>query len=231
MANNYQFLDAYGSVLTASSSVVAGAHQPLVQIASVLSPFPIIQTGVVITSISGAITVGSLLGVVNANVGSIIGTYAEDSVSASGDNGLFTLSIRNDSISSFVSANGDYAPNAVDSSGRRLTKPFAPTQSEVRGLGSVVGVASVFLVAAAGAGLKNYITDVTVINTGATASRVDFTDGDGSILGRTIAPAGGGSNIIGMQIPMVTSVNQPFNLSAATASSVISAYAYGYKAP
>lgn len=102
--------------------------------------------------------------------------------------------------------------------------------SIVRGVGSVNGVASVALIAAAGAGIRNYITDVTVINTGATTSRVDFTDGDGSVLGRTIAPTGGGSNIIGLRVPMRTSPNQPFNLSAATASSTISAFAYGYKA-
>ncbi len=162
---------------------------------------------------------------------SVIGAYAEDVGHTTGDVGLFTLGIRNDNTASTMSANLDYGGISLDSIGRVMGKPFAAEESAVRGQGSVNGVASVQLIAAPGAGLRNYITDVTFVNTGAAASKVDITDGDGSVLGTTIAPAGGGSNLIGLQTPMKPSVNQPVNLSARTASSVITAFAYGYKSP
>lgn len=217
MADNYQFLDAYGSVLTAAAKDVGGAYQPLVQVAgSVIA----IQSGVYITSVSGALTISSMLG-----------TYVEDTAHADGAPGLFTLRVRNDNVASFASANLDYAPSAVDSAGRTLVKPFSSDQAAVRGTGSVNGAASVAVLAAAGTGLKNYVTDVFVANTGAAATLVSFTDGDGSVLGKTIAPAGSGSNLQGLQIPLVTSANQPFNIVAATATSVLHATALGYKAP
>ena len=137
---SYTFIDGYGSVLTAASSVIAGAHQPIVQIG------------------------------------------------------------------------------------------YTPELLNVRGTGSVNGVASVALIAAAGAGLKNYITDVFVANTGSVATLVTFTDGDASVLGKTIAPALGGSNLPGLKTPMVTSANQPFNMVSATAASVLHGTALGYKA-
>lgn len=69
MPNNYQFLDAYSSVQTAASSVVSGAHQPLVQIASVLSPIPTTFSGS--PSISGAVTI---VGTPTVNIGTIPGS-------------------------------------------------------------------------------------------------------------------------------------------------------------
>lgn len=199
--SNYQFLDAYGSVQTAASNVVSGANQPIVQISSVI---------------------GGL---------SIVGTYAEDAGHTSGNPGLFTLGVRNDTVSSITSADLDYSPVTVDSSGRTLNKPFAPEAAVLRGTGSVNGVASIQLLAAGGAGLKTYLTDVSIANTGSVATLVTFTDGDASVIGRTIAPALGGSNLVGLAVPMVTGrANSPINMVAATATSVLYGAAYGFKA-
>lgn len=188
--------------------------------ASVIGTVPVIQSGTVISSISGTVTVAS-----------IVGTYAEDAAHTSTNPGLMTLGVRNDAVASIAGADLDYLPQGFDSAGRAITKPFAPDESRIFATASAVSAVSVLGVAAAGAGLRNYITDVMIANTGSVATLVTFTDGDASILGKTIAPAGGGSNIISMATPMRTSVNQPFNVVPGTASSVLHATIAGYKAP
>ena len=161
---------------------------------------------------------------------SIVGTYAEDSIHATGDKGIFVLGVRNDTTSSFVSANLDYAPLATDSAGRALFKPFAADENRLDTVSSVTST-SVTALFSSVTGLRNYVTDIMVANTGSVATLVTFKDGSTSILGYTIAPAGGGSNINGMAIPMRTAPAQDFVYQAATASSVLYVTAKGYKAP
>lgn len=104
--------------------------------------------------------------------------------------------------------------------------------SVVSGHGSVNGVASVQVLAAPGSGLYTYVTDFLVSNTGAATTLVTFTDGDGSVMGKTIAPAGGGSNAVSMATPMRTlQTNKVVNVVAATATSVLHAWVGGYRAP
>lgn len=207
---SYQFLDAYGSVLTADSSFVSGVIQrPIVNIGSTVG-----------VSLSGNVVVSSA---------SIVGGYAEDSAHTSGDVGLFTLGVRNDAISSLASANLEYVGLSLDSSGRTLIKPFAPNEALVQGVSSTVNINPSSLIAGAGAGLRNYLTDILVSNTGSVATSVSFRDGDGSVIGRTIAPANSGSNIH-LSFPMRTGgFNQPIEFTAQTAVSILSVSAYGYK--
>src|SRR5690606_2697696 len=104
--------------------------------------------------------------------------------------------------------------------------------SIVSGHGSVNGVASVQVLAAPGSGLYNYVTDFMVSNTGSSTTLVTFTDGDGSIMGKTIAPAGGGSNGTAIASPMKTlQSDKVVNIAAATATSVLHVWVGGYKAP
>lgn len=163
---------------------------------------------------------------------SIAGTYAEDSAHTAGDRGIFTLGVRNDAVASFTSANLDYGPVGTDSAGRTLTKPFAPEESRVYGVASTVNTNPSSLLAAAGAGLRNYITDLWIANTGSVATLVSFRDVDASIIGKTIAPAGGGSNIIHLGTPMRThALNSQVEFTAATAASILHVTAFGFKAP
>lgn len=163
---------------------------------------------------------------------SIVGTYAEDAGHTTADKGVFILGVRNDTVASFTSANLDYGPHATDSAGRILTKPFSAEQSRIEGYASVVSTSVTTLVAAAGAGLKNYITDIILANTGATTTLVTFLSGGGtSVLGYGIAPAGGGSNMIGFATPMRTLANETFDFQATSASSILFAKVSGFKAP
>lgn len=232
--NNYTFLDASASVQTAASSVVSGAQQPLVQISSMLFPLSVsIGNNPSVATLQGTnpwvvITPGSVIAV--SQNPSIVGTYLEDAPSADGDRGIFVLGIRNDTVSSLVSADKDYGGMTTDSAGRTLTKPYAPNEAFIFGVASTLNTNPSSLLAGAGAGLRNYITDIMVSNSGSVATLVSFRDGDASIIGRTIAPATGGSNHK-FNMPMRTGgFNQPIEYTAGTATSVLNVVAYGYKA-
>lgn len=63
---------------------------------------------------------------IDTNVGSIDSTLtalskAEDAVHSSGDQGIMSLAVRNDTLASLVSADGDYAPLQVDANGALYT--------------------------------------------------------------------------------------------------------------
>lgn len=177
-----------------------------------------------------AVPVGSVITVFQNP--SIVGTYAEDTGFTNADNGLFVLGVRNDTVASISGTNLDYTPYATDSAGRILNKPYAAEEARVEGYHSVVTTSVTTLVAAAGAGLRNYITDVWFANTGASTTLVTLrSQGGTSILGYTIVPAGGGSNLPGLQTPIRTGVNETFDFQATTATSVLFATVKGFKAP
>ena len=162
---------------------------------------------------------------------SIAGTYAEDAAHASGERGIFVLGVRNDTVASFVSANGDYGPIGTDSQGRVLVKA-APEEARIQSVIATNNTTATSLLAAGGAGLRTYVTDAFVTNTGGTATLVSFLDGDNSVIGRTIAPATGGSNLVNIATPMRTGgFNQIVQITVATAVSTIGVTALGYKAP
>ena len=163
---------------------------------------------------------------------SIVGTYSEDATHTTADKGLFVLGVRNDTVSSFAGSNLEYTAIGVDSAGRTLVKPFAAEESRIEGYNSVVSTSVTTLVAAAGAGLRNYITDLWVANTGATTTLVTFRSGGGtSVLGYTIAPTAGGSNLIGLQTPIRTQANETFDFQATSSSSILFVTVKGYKGP
>lgn len=73
---------------------------------------------------------------------------------------------------------------------------YAPLTSRIQGTADlrVVQGASVAVIGAAGSGIRNYINYVQVANYGSASVLVTIADNTTSILGYTIAPAGGGSN-------------------------------------
>lgn len=215
-----------GSIITKSqdSSIIA------VPTGSVITT----QIGSVITvwkdSSILSVPVGSVIVVFQAP--SIVGTYVEDAASASGDRGILAFGIRNDAVASLVSADLDYGAWSQDSAGRHLTKPFAAEQARVEGYNSVVSTSVTTLVAAAGAGLKNYITDIVIANTGAATTLVTFRSGGGtSVLGYAIAPTAGGSNMLNWAMPLKTLANETFDFQATTSTSILFVTVKGFKAP
>ena len=284
MANNYAFLDAHGSILTASAiDVGAGVLQPIVQITSVLAiisgsssvsgtagasiigqlPAGTAVLGSVATlqgtnpwrilgSVSGTVDIGISSGSVVAHQGTdpwrISSVYGNISGSVlSQQMGTVISSVvnsipssllagtyghRNDAIASFLGGNLSWNPTATDSAGRTLMRPFAPEEARIEGYVTTTNTSITTLVAAAGAGLRNYITDIWIANTGAAATLVTFSSGGGaSVLGYTIAPAGSGSNLQGLVTPIRTGANETFGIQAATATSILYATVKGFKGP
>jgi hypothetical protein len=175
--------------------------------------------------------VGSIA--VQWQVPSIVGTYAEDAAHTTADKGLFILGVRNDTVASFVSADGEYAPFTVDSAGRMVIKPFADNGSTFNFTTSVVS-GSVTLIKASAIGKRSYITDFWIANTNtvtSVAALVTFQDGSTSIVGRTIAPAGGGSNAPGIAIPLKTNPSQDLAFTVSPAPSILYVTVNGYQAP
>lgn len=156
---------------------------------------------------------------------------AEDAAHTSGDVGVMSLGVRNDAMSTLTSADGDYSPISVTSTGRLLVTP-APSSAMVRGNASVAGTGDTSLVAASGSGgLKTYITNLSFANTGSSNTLITVKDGSGgSTLFYTIAPAGGGSNIE-LDIPIVTTANTALYFACGTSSTTVYASATGYLAP
>ena len=126
---------------------------------------------------------------------SIVGTYVEDAAHTTGDRGLFHLGVRNDTLSSVTSADGDYSPTVQGPAGETIVAdaPFTKWVSGIADLRVVQG-ASVVAITAPGASIFTYIREVQVANFGPSSVLVKIGGGLGSTLGWTIAPAGGGSN-------------------------------------
>ena len=104
---------------------------------------------------------------------------AEDAVHASGDVGVEILGVRVPATpASQTSANGDYGALAINTEGKLVVSVGAADE-----LGwqanpvTLTTTTSTALKAAAGAGIRNYISDITIANTSATGVRVDILDG------------------------------------------------------
>ncbi len=172
-----------GSVLLGSSNASIISY---LQSSSIIA----INAGSVI-----AVPTGSTIAILQAP--SIVGTYAEDAAHATADKGIFVLQVRNDLMSSVTSADGDYSPIAGGPIGETITAN-SPITKWVQGTADLRGAAtlgaSAIAIATGGSSVFTYITGVQVANMGSASVLVTFASG-GSILGYTIAPAGGGSNI------------------------------------
>lgn len=157
---------------------------------------------------------------------------AEDAGHTSGDVGVMALAVRNDALAGLAGTTLDYSPIAVDIGGRVMADK-SPAAAMVRGLNSVAGTGDTAVTGtiSGDAGLKTYITSAQVANTGSTTTLITFKDGNaGSALAYTIAPAGGGSNIV-FETPLVTTANTALYFACASSSTTVYCSAQGYKAP
>lgn len=187
----YLFLDANASILTAASSINGGVNFPQVYVVgsvttvttgSILS----FQAGTQISSISGTVTVAS-----------IVSTYAEDAAAASGDAGLQTLGVRNDTLSSVTSADRDYTAASYGPVGEAITAN-APLTKWVQGSTSVMYGGSVTAIAAQGSSIFTYITSAQIVNASANNAYVTFFGATSSVIAYVPAPANSGA------IPLMT---------------------------
>lgn len=233
------YVNVIGSVLTVGSITALQGTNPWI----VNMPSPsvlVIQPGgsVMNVNVSGSVaavinnsSVLALQGTLPWVIQSIVGTYSEDAAHATTDKGIFTLMVRNDTLSSITSSDVDYSPHVVDAVGRTIIKPFAGENATIISYTGSVVSASVTLIQPSVIGSRSYITDFWVTNTGSVAQLVTFQGGDTSVVGYTIAPAGGGSNSPGIAIPLKTTLSQDLAFKTTGTSSVIYMTIKGYQAP
>ena len=137
---------------------------------------------------------------------------------------------RNDNVASYLGGNLSWNQIATDSAGRTLVKPFAAEEARIEGYVTLTSTSLTTLVAAT-TGLRNYITDAWFANTGSVSTLITFSDSAASVLGYTIAPAGGGSNLPGLAMPIRTGAGATFNIQAGSPTSTLYATVKGFKAP
>lgn len=188
------------------------------------SVITVLQTSSIIAINAGsvvAIPSGSVITVLQSP--SIVGTYAEDSASSSGDKGIFSLNVRNDTLSSVTSNDGDYGAMSLGPAGEGIfanapfTKWVLGTASAIGGL-PLTGVL-VPIIPAQGASIFTYITGVQVANPSPNNVWITFKGANDSVVGFTVAPANGGSNIY-YQNGLKTNANGAFSASISGTSSV-----------
>ena len=185
-------------------------------------------SGSILATISGTPNVNTAGSVLSQQLGTRT-TSVVGSIPSSLLTGVYAH--RNDAIASFLGGNLTWNPVATDSAGRIIIKPFTSDDGTlIEYQGSVVST-SVTLIRASAIGLRNYVTDFFMANTGATTTLVTFQDGSTSILGRTIAPTASGSNAPHLAVPMKSARSQDLAFAAGSNTSVLYVTVRGYQAP
>lgn len=114
--------------------------------------------------------------------------------------------------------NGQAVDCVADLVGRQIYMPFANKENFVTGSVTVTTATNTSVIAAAGAGVKIYLTGFSCANTGSTASLVTFTSGSGgTAMWNSMNPAGSGTNV-SIVPPVATATNTALFLTTASAS-------------
>lgn len=158
-------------------------------------------------SVSGTVTITS-----------IVSTYSEDAAHVTGDSGLFVLGVRNDTLSSITSATGDYSPFVVGPVGEMIVAN-SPINKWVQGTASTFTGVIQPIIAAQGASVFTNITGLQVANASPNNVYLTLYGATGIVVGYTVAPGGGGSNIVYTN-PLKTSENAAFSASVSGVASV-----------
>lgn len=156
-----------------------------------------------------------------------IGGLAANGATAAGNPVLGGCRAQNAELTAVT--NGQAVDCVADLVGRQIYMPFANKENFATGIVSgVTGTGNNTLLAAAGAGVKIYMTGFSCTNTGATNSLVTFQSGAaGTAIWITINPAGSGSN--GTIVPPVaTAANTLLNVVFGSSSTSQSCSFTGY---
>lgn len=134
-------------------------------------------------SVLGTIAVGALApGTAAAQLGK-----AEDTAHATGDTGVLMLGVRAPAAPAApTSAAGDYGYILLDAEGKVITTGTADPAVSLQAVVDATLTTDTAVFAAAPAGVRNYVTDVTFENTGAAAARVIIDDGATRIYSVTV---------------------------------------------
>lgn len=131
-------------------------------------------------------------------------------------------------------ATGDTADLITTVGGKLIVHPYALPENLVSGASSdITTTTAQSLIAAGGAGIKNYITHLLVQNSHATVSTwVNIQDGvGGSTIYTVYAAAAGGGASVTLPCPIATTANTALGFACATTGANVRVSASGYKGP
>lgn len=122
--------------------------------------------------------------------------------------------------------NGDVVRLMADLVGRLVVEPFAPSDLSQKNQTTHTDTTNQEMFAAAGAGVRNYLTDVSISNSSSTYTEVLIKDGTTEIY-RFPAPGTGGA-VHRFARPIFTTANTALNISTSGAVSTVRVSGSGY---
>lgn len=158
----------------------------------------------------------------------VVGAAAEDAA-ASGNPVLVAGVVRTANLTTLVA--GDVARHTVTTGAQLSVKPYGLPETDFQFTGILTTTSAVAAKTAGAAGIRNYVTDMTYQNTGATATTVLLQDG-ATTIAQFHAPAN-------MALPAVVQFKTPrrgtaataLNLNCGTAAANVLVNVGGYQAP
>lgn len=177
-------------------------------------------------TVSGTVTANLAAG---TNTNEVVGDAAHDAAIAGNP---VRVGARAVSADYTAVADGDTADLICDLNGKLVTMPYSIPENTVSGVtAAMTGTGDTSVIAAAGAGLRNYITSLMVTNSHATTGTVvELKDGTTVIWRGYAAPAGGGF-AIAFPKPLRGTANTAVNAANVTTASNTYVCAAGFKAP
>lgn len=131
-------------------------------------------------------------------------------------------------------ATGDTADLVTTLQGVLVTRPFQIPELEwsyAAASGGIINTTDVALAAAAGAGLRRYLTSITLSNNSATATEVVIKDGATTVIARYMLPANAPTVMIRLADPIKTTANAALNVACISSGAAVYVNAQGYTAP
>lgn len=177
----------------------------------------------------GDVDVTSIVMPTGASAAQVQGTVAHDSAAAQNPvlNGGYAANTEPTAV-----ANADAVRMICDLVGKQIVLPYANPENFVSGATSdITNTTATSVIAAAGAGVRNYITQILVTNSHATVGTfVNITDGSGgTILYTGYAAAAGGGFAVTLPVPIKTTANTALYCACVTTGSNVRVCASGYK--
>lgn len=213
-----------GTVFIGGSVATIGTSVPNQSVSGTVGASIIGLTPVTVVGLQGA-SVSGTVNVIESGtwITSIAGGYATGAPSVLSGLGILEMGVRNDTMASVLSNDGQYSPFAVGPVGERITSN-APITKWLSGNASILAVGpQVSVLGAQGAGIFTYVTAVQIANPSANPTLITFGNQTSatsfSVLGYTIAPANGGSNIY-YPNALKTGANSAFTASISGVASI-----------
>jgi len=230
-----------GANLLSSNASVISVPQGSVAVAIVSGSIAATFNPPANQSVSG-VTGSSIIGYPNVNVGgSVVGfqgtspwivNFQNSSIFAVQVGSVISVNevTRNDTLASIAGANLTSRLQTGDAAGRTIIKPFASEDATIISYTGSLVSGSVQLIQASAVGLKSYVTDFWIGNTGSVTTLVTIQGGDTSVLGKFIAPSGGGMSSPGLALPLKTTASQDLAFTVNPSTSVLYLTLKGYQA-